>query len=196
MSHVVMRRLVLNYSNLIVKRNINIITKRNINTNNINTNNIKKILDKSITIVKPDSKLASEFILDKNRQTVNQEKIGFFKKMKLIGKQYGVVFFVTYWTLWGGVLGGTYLLVRNGIITDKTIFLPQILSFINNRIDNVGTYSGKDLTPYHVKLEGTSRDFMTALLFAKVTKIIQLPIAAYITPMIARRIGYVVKQKL
>lgn len=113
-----------------------------------------------------------------------------YTKLKNIGKQYGAVFVATYWSIWAIILGSTYALAKHNIIDENTLYLPQILAFVNKKIINpIGNFTGTDLTKYYLSLDNVSdnsKAFITAFLFAKVTKPLYLPLSVYLSPIIKK----------
>jgi hypothetical protein len=98
-------------------------------------------------------------------------------RIKALWKQYGIVFVVTYFSMYFATLGGCYAAVKSHMVTLN--FLNQVLEYLH--------LTGS------VDTRTATGDFALAWLMAKITEPVRMAVTIVIVPPIARTLGYAPK---
>jgi hypothetical protein len=130
-----------------------------------------------------------EFILEKNRPDHNQ--LSLWNKMKLFTKQYGIVYFSTYWLTWGGVTYGVYKGLDMGWITYEN-WKWLHLDTLHEYYEYYGEKLGYDMEKHPITPK--TDKMLIAFMTGKITKPFQMVFSIGITPSIARYLGYAPKK--
>jgi hypothetical protein len=81
----------------------------------------------AVAMIPPDQQegpsFRHEYIKNKERALVDQQPISVFQKLKLVGKQYGLTFVVTYWSLWAVTFSSTYYMFKYNMVSPESLYL-------------------------------------------------------------------------
>jgi len=125
----------------------------------------------------------------KDKDLVETGNMTFKQNMRVMWKKYGLLFVGTYFGLWAGTFTGMVACLEGGLFSASAFGVDPV-DAVRSMSKFADFVVGNDSCSSYIQAHPKAGTFVVALAMTKVTEIARVPVVFFITPNVARLIGW------